>query len=200
MMQPSTFDEALALPFLTERTQKKKWSFRSSTTSTGEANTAIVMLDDDDDDYDEEDPFARLASTQEAEELIHTETIVFGDDALIQERHGEIMGINDSLKQINNIHQGKEQQPVLRKDEHPIRSWFQQRNMVKARMEGNARFNFQRPSSLCCCLVWFFCCCIALLLLLSILPTMIVIDGVDAATTTKRDTHLVILEASEYSA
>jgi hypothetical protein len=140
MMHPSAFDEALALPFLSERTQKKKWSFASSTST---EVTMKSMLDYDD---DEEDPFADLASEQEAEELIHTETITFGDDALIQERHGELMGINNSLKQINTIHQGKQQQRKQAFD----RSWFQLSSRVEARMEGFPRFKLLFQSSSCC--------------------------------------------------
>eukprot|EP00545_Synedropsis_sp_CCMP1620_P005825 CAMPEP_0119013888 /NCGR_PEP_ID=MMETSP1176-20130426/9184_1 /TAXON_ID=265551 /ORGANISM="Synedropsis recta cf, Strain CCMP1620" /LENGTH=234 /DNA_ID=CAMNT_0006967015 /DNA_START=47 /DNA_END=751 /DNA_ORIENTATION=+ len=121
MMQSSAFDEALALPFLR---QKKKWSMVS--TSSTEASTIATMLNDSDstmrtsssmlddsdysyeEDYDLEDPFAGLIvkhHDNETAQMLHMETIVFGDDALAQERHGELMGINDSLKQINTIHQ-----------------------------------------------------------------------------------------------
>lgn len=104
-MQPSAFDEALEQPFLSERTQKKKWSILSSVSSQSTV-TMKTMLDES--DYDDlEDPFAGLVAANETVQLIPTETIIFGDDALAQERHGELLGINASLKQINTIHQGK---------------------------------------------------------------------------------------------
>ena len=110
-MQPSAFDEALYHPFLEERSKKKKWSSSvlvSNTSRNAESISSLFCGDSDMEDVDLE--LGHLFEQQRLQQLepsmVDLETVIF-DDALIGERHEEIININKNMKTIHTISKGE---------------------------------------------------------------------------------------------
>jgi hypothetical protein len=110
MMHPSAFDEALCCPFIDEKPQKR-WSMNSIVSTNSPNAVSISSLFGG--DYDDNDlELGHLMNDsprrqrQEGPIILNLETIVF-DDALVRERHDEIISINQSMHQIHAISKGE---------------------------------------------------------------------------------------------
>ncbi|KAI2501014.1 hypothetical protein MHU86_13488 [Fragilaria crotonensis] len=106
-MQPSAFDEALYHPFIEERPQRKKWSINvlsSNKSSNADSISSLFRGDADMEDVDLE--FGHLLDQQRGHQIessmVDVETIVF-EQALIGERHNDIINISHSMKSIHTI-------------------------------------------------------------------------------------------------
>lgn len=110
-MQPSAFDEALYHPFIEERPQRKKWStnvLSSNKSSNADSISSLFRGDADMEDVDLE--FGHLLDQQRGHQIessmVDVETIVF-EQALIGERHNDIINISHSMKSIHTISEGQ---------------------------------------------------------------------------------------------
>ena len=103
MMHPSPFDEALSRDFLKESfpstsrgdaasPARNKWFYTSFGLSSS-SSTTLPLSDDEEDSFQSSDG-------------MQVETVEF-ETAILQERHESITEINESLKQIHLIQQGK---------------------------------------------------------------------------------------------
>ena len=109
-MQPSAFDEALYHPFLEERPQKKWSSTVLASNNSRNADSISSLFGGDSGMEDVDLEMAHLFEQQQRLQLessmVDLETIVF-DDALVSERHKEIININQSMKSIHMISEGE---------------------------------------------------------------------------------------------
>ena len=109
MMHPSAFDEALCCPFIEEK-PKKRWSMNSTVSNNNPNAVSISSLFGG--DYNDSDlELGHLTNESRRQQqqgpiILNFETIVF-DNALVRERHDEIISINQSMHQLHSISKGE---------------------------------------------------------------------------------------------